>query len=193
MAQGFTFSLTITGLLQLKGAAVISMGVHEQWSINEAGERIVKPRACHDASFPTPSGYSVNLDHESELLDSCIYGQCLRRVLHDIHKKMLSHPETIIYVIKYDFDAAYRRVHVCPEHAIKTMIIIGSLAYLLNRLPIGVESGPSEYSSISEGIFDLANDMIPHGTRKKCIHPYGTNYRTKIYRTGKYRLTRQRN
>ena len=92
VAQGFTFPLTIDCLMQLKGATVIPMGVHDQWSINEAGERIVKPRAYDDASFPTPSGYSVNLDHESELLEPCIYGQCLRRVLHDIHKKRLSHP-----------------------------------------------------------------------------------------------------
>ena len=44
------------------------------------------------------------------------------------------------------------------------MIIIGSLAYLLNRLPFGVESGPSEYSSISEGMFDLTNDLLDHPT-----------------------------
>lgn len=61
--QGFTFPLTVDCLLKLKGAAVIPMGVHDQWTINEEGERFMKPRACHDASFPTPSGYSVNLDH----------------------------------------------------------------------------------------------------------------------------------
>ena len=105
VAQGFIFPLTIDGLLRLKGAAVIPMGVHDQWSINEAGERIVKPRACDDTSFPTPSGYSVNIDHESELLESCIYGQCLRRVLHDIYRKRLTNPSKIIYIIKYDFDA----------------------------------------------------------------------------------------
>ena len=160
VSQGFTFPVTIDCLMKMKGAAVIPMGVHDQWSINESGERIVKPRACHDASFPTPSGYSVNLDHDSDLLSPCIYGQCLRRVLHDIHIKRLKYPQTIIYLIKYDFDAAYRRVHVCPAHAVKTMIIIGSKAYILNRLPFGVESGPSKYSAVSEGIFDLANDLL---------------------------------
>ena len=158
--QGFTFPLTQEGLFQLKGAAVIPMGVHEQYTINELGERIMKQRACHDASFPTPSGYSVNLDHNSDLLSPCIYGQCLRRCLHSIHIMRSTHENTVIYIIKYDFDAAYRRVHVCPAHAVKTMILVGSLVYLLSRLPFGVEAGPSKYSAISEGIFDLGNDLL---------------------------------
>ena len=124
----------------------------------------MKPRAYHDASFPTPSDYSVNLDHDSDLLSPCIYGQCIRRVLHDIHIKRYTHPSVVIYIVKYDFDAVYRRVHVCPAHAVKTMIIIGQLAYLLNRLPFGVESGLSKYSAISEGTFDLANDLLDDNT-----------------------------
>ena len=60
---------------------------------------------------------------------------------------------------------------MCPEHAIKTMIIIGSLAYLLTRPPFGVESGPSEYSSISEGIFHLANALLDDPT----WDPYGVH------------------
>lgn len=71
-----------------------------------------------------------------------------------------THKEKTIYIIKYDFDAAYRRVQVCPAHAVKTMIVIGALAYLLSRLPFWVEVGPSKYSAISEGIFDLANDLL---------------------------------
>ena len=160
VSQGFTFPLTIDCLRKMKGAAVIPMGVHDQWTINEEGERFLKPRACHDASFPTPSGYSVNLDHNFDLLSPCIYGQCLQRCLYSIHKMRITYPLVSIYLTKYDFDAAYRRVHVCPVHAVKTMIVIGELAYLLSRLPFGVECGPSEYSSISEGIFDLANDLL---------------------------------
>ena len=161
------------------------MGVHDQWSINEAGERLVKPRACHDASFPTPSGYSVNLDHESDLLEPCIYEQCLRRILHGIHRKRLEYPSEIIYLAKYDFDAAYRRVRVCPECAIKTMIIIGSRTYLLNKLPFGVQSGPSEYSSISEGIFDLANDLLddPTWDPEEVYPPLKSELSDKIYQT----------
>ena len=74
VAQGFTFPITVECLMKLEGAAVIPMGVHDQWTVNEEGERFMKPRACHDASFPTPSGYSVNLDHDSDLLSPCIDG-----------------------------------------------------------------------------------------------------------------------
>ena len=160
VAQGFTFPITVECLMKLEGAAVIPMGVHDQWTVNEEGERFMKPRACNDASFPTPSGYSVNLDHDSDLLSPCIYGQCLRRCLHSIHKMRLKHPLEAIYLTKYDFDAAYRRVHVYPAHAVKTIIVTNDMAYLLSRLPFGVQCGPSEYSFISEGIFDLANDLL---------------------------------
>lgn len=68
--QGFTFPVTMDCLFKLKGAVVIPMGVHKQYTINELGERIMKQRACHDASFPIPSGYSVNLDHDSDLFIS---------------------------------------------------------------------------------------------------------------------------
>ena len=84
--KAFQIPLPVKYLIKLKNAYVIPMGMSEQFSINEKGEKIMKPRPCHDASFPAPSGYSVNNDHDLELLSACQYGQCLRRVIHSIHR-----------------------------------------------------------------------------------------------------------
>lgn len=58
LKRGWQIPLPIPYLLELKGAGIIPMGVQDQHSINEKGERIPKPRVTHDASFPNPSGYS---------------------------------------------------------------------------------------------------------------------------------------
>ena len=72
----------------------------------------------------------------------------------------LEHPNLIIFIIKYDFDAVYRRLHCHPLHAIKAIIIFGSLAYILSRLPFNAAAGPSIYSQFSEKIFELTNDIM---------------------------------
>ena len=158
--QGYMIPVPIKYLRRIKNAGVIPVGVHDQWTINEQGERIPKKRTCHDASFPGPSGYSVNLDHDEQLLTACLYGYCLKRVIHTIHRQRRSFPETAIYLFKYDFEAAYRRMHVTPKHAVLTIIIFKALAYILTRLPFGTKCGPSKYSDFSEAVFDTANDVI---------------------------------
>ena len=66
----------------------------------------------------------------------------------------------IIYIVKHDLDAAYRRLHVHPDFAVRCTTIIDDVAYLLARLPFGVSAGPSMYSLISEAIFDLVNELL---------------------------------
>ena len=162
--KGYHFTIPIPYLTKLKNAGVIPIGVADQYSINEKGERIPKPRPTHDASFPTPSGYSVNHDHDLDLLTKCFYGQCLRRLIHAIHRARLSFPTHIIYLVKYDLEAAYRRIHVYAPHAVTTITIIKKMAYVLTRLPFGTACGPSRYSDVSEAIFDSANDLLEDST-----------------------------
>ena len=151
---------TVNSISKLKGATVNPLGVSEQYSINSKGQKILKPRTCHDASFPAISGYSVNLDHDMTLLTDCIYGQCLRRIIHSIHRARIAYPDTVILLFKYDLDSAYRRLHVCSAHVVKSITVVDDRAYILVRLPFGARCGPSVYSDVSESIFDLANDIL---------------------------------
>ena len=164
LRRGYLIPLPIKYLKKLKKSRVIPMGMTEQFTINEEGKRVPKPRSCHDASFPMESGYSVIDDHDLALLSPCQYGQCLRRIIHAILKIRYEFEDEIIYIIKYDFEAAYRRLHVFPQHAVLTTIVMKLLAFLLTRLPFGATCGPSRYSEISEALFDTANAIIEDET-----------------------------
>ena len=145
---------------KIKGAAVIPCGLQKQKTVDKNGKIIDKYRLTHDLSFPGPSGNSINKSVDDDLLTECYYGQCLRRVVHMIVALRIKNPTTIIYLMKYDFDAAYRRLHVNPLMAVKAIAIIEEFAYLLLRLPFGASPGPSKYSSVSETIFELTMDIL---------------------------------
>ena len=140
--------------------SITPLGCPKQWSVNEKGERIPKYRPTHDCTFPNQSGSSLNIQIIDEELDGCIFGQCLRRLLHQLHKLRIDNPKTKIYILKHDLDAAYRRLHVHPDFAVRCTTIIKDIAYLLVRLPFGVSAGPSMYSLVIEAIFDLVNDLL---------------------------------
>ena len=137
------------------------LGITEQPTITAEGKIGVKNRSIHDCSFPMQSGHSINAQHVPELLDDCQYGQCLRRLFHSLHRLRQVHPDTPIYICKYDLDAVYRRLHVHPDHTVKATTIVNGIGCLLLRLlPFGAVAVPSAYSLVSEAIFDLANDLI---------------------------------
>ena len=118
-------------------------------TVDRNGKIIDKYRLTHDLSFPGPSGNSINKNVDDDLLTECYYGQCLRRVIHMIVALRIKNPTTIIYLMKYDFDAAYRRLHVNPLMAVKAITIIEEFAYLLLRLPFGASPGPANTAQLA--------------------------------------------
>ena len=137
------------------------IGVHPQWSIDKVGNRKLKRRIAHNCSFKPPSGHLINNDIDANLLDECIYGQCIRRVLHRIHAMRLGHKKSRILMSKVYLDAAYRRLHVHPRWAVTLCSIVDKIAYILLRVPFGVSAGPSRFSTVSEAFFDLIYDLLP--------------------------------
>ena len=69
----FLIPIKIKMIFKIKGAGVTPLGVAEQFTISAEGETYKKYRPCHDASFPSESGTSVNLEHDSTQLTICIY------------------------------------------------------------------------------------------------------------------------
>ena len=158
--HGWMLPITLESVTKIKGAGVIPIGVAQQQSINEKGKRYTKFRTTHDASFPPPSEQSINDRLIKTTLYPCYYGHCLIRILHLIHRMRLEHPTIRILITKLDLDAAYRRIHVVARMASLAITIIKRIAYILLRLPFGVANGPSDFSLISEPIFDLTNDIL---------------------------------
>ena len=160
VSRGWIVPVTIESLSKIKDISVIPLGIAHQFSINEQGQRVPKHRVTHDATFLTPSGNSVNNRTIEELLKPCIYGQSLRRILHSLLTIRKAYPNKRILMSKYDLDAAYRRIHVKPIHNLHCATVINNIAYIPLRLPFGVAAGPSIYSTMSEVIFDLTNDLL---------------------------------
>ena len=154
------------------------MGVADQWTISEHGKLIPRKRATHGCYFPNKSGNSLNNQILDKELESCIFGHCLRRLLHQIHRLRLAHPKRTIYIIKHDLDAAYRPIHVHPDFAIRATTVIGEIAYILTRFSFGVSAAPSMYSLISEAFFDRVNDLLtdPVWNPKSLHSPHKTEF-----------------
>ena len=66
--KGWMLPLPARYLSKVRGAAVIPVGVHTQFIINEKGERGIKRRTTHDASFAPLSNKSVNQRMDRETL-----------------------------------------------------------------------------------------------------------------------------
>lgn len=147
-------------LIKLKGAAVIPVGVVTQFTIDDKGSRKVKKIITHGASFPPPSNQSVNNRLIKELLVECFYGHCLLKVFHNIHIMRLTYPFMRILLIKYDLDAAYRKIHLTAKMGLLTITTLKEIAYILLRLPFGEANGPNDYETISEPVFDLTNETL---------------------------------
>ena len=158
--HGWMLPMTVNSIRKLVGAAVIPIGVATQTTVDENGDRYTKRRTTHDASFAPPSGKSINNRMDREALEPCFYGHCLLRFLHSIHRMRIEHPTLLILLIKYDLDAAYRRLHVLAKMAALAITILNDMAYILLRLPFGVANGPSDYCLVSEPVVDLANDLL---------------------------------
>jgi len=172
--KGWLLPITIESLTKIKSLSIIPLGIADQWTIDEFGNKKPKKRVTHDASFPAPSGISVNNLVIEALLQECIYGQSLRRILHGIHNMRWNNKSKRIFMSKYDMDAAYRRLHALTDHALKCVTVIDKIGYIPLRLPFGVSPGPSIYSTISECIYDLVNDLLneENWNRKELNSPY---------------------
>jgi hypothetical protein len=89
------------------------LGLAKQWSLDEEGTRVVKYRMTQDLSFTSdrhgPSR-SINSRINMEAYAEMIYGWCLPRILHYIVATRLASPTVIIFICKYDYSDAYRRI-----------------------------------------------------------------------------------
>ena len=162
--HGWLIPLLRHAIFKIKGASVIPLRMEEQYTINEKGERTIKCQDTHDCTFPFPSGDSINNRTIQDLLEPCIYGQCLQRMLHQTHRLRLNYPHEVILQMKHDLDAAYRRMHKVLDEALLSITIVDGVAYLEVHLPFGVATGPSKFSTMSEMVFDATNDLMADKT-----------------------------
>jgi hypothetical protein len=82
--KGYALPLPLSILDKIPNASLAPLGCHKQTTIDAEGRIIPKYRMTHDQTFPGPSGLSVNLRVQKELLPPILYSFALCRIIHYI-------------------------------------------------------------------------------------------------------------
>jgi hypothetical protein len=167
--HGFVMVLPVETARKIKGAAFHPLGTTKQWSYDEQGNRSVKYRLTQDLTFSiagrgTPLSASINDRINMAAYPEMIYGWCLPRIIHFIVSLRLHHPGVAIFLAKYDYSDAYRRVAHDPQAAAQTICVFQKLAFLSFRLTFGGAPNPPSWCAFSEMVVDLANEISQDST-----------------------------
>ena len=65
-----------------------------------------------------------------------------------------------ILIVKIDLDTAYLRIHAKATNTLTCIAIINELSFLCLRLLFGTTTVPAEYTTVSEAVIDLGNDLL---------------------------------
>ena len=102
-----------------------------QFTIDVNGDKKVKQRTTHDASFSAPNSASINDKMHRYLLTNCFYGHFLIRMLHTIHIMSFMRPQVRILSTRLDLDAASRRLRMLASMSNMTITLIKNIVYVL--------------------------------------------------------------
>ena len=93
----------------------------KQWTLDEAGERVIKFRLTQDLSFSSNRvgpPVSINSRIDMEAYPEMVYGWCFPRVVHYVASLRWAFPAMLILICKYDYSDAYRRIAHSAQAAI---------------------------------------------------------------------------
>ena len=170
--QGFALPVDADQVQNLRGVHLQPGGIVSQYSINSDGSRKLKKRFTHDLSFSlTLDAASINDRIDMTKYPDMVYGWCLPRILHYLAALRHRNPGRKIFISKYDYSDAYKRISQDAETAAATVIRVDDIAYVCLRMVFGGSPNPAGFSGFSETLTDLANELamsdydpIVHGT-----------------------------
>ena len=124
VTKGWHLPLPINQLHEIPGLVLRQLGLVEQTTIDEDGNNIAKLRMTHDQSFSYDPELipSVNTRVIEESLSVCVYGFTLRQLLHTIIALCQRYPNAVIFITKFDFKLAYRRLHLRARTALQCTV-----------------------------------------------------------------------
>jgi hypothetical protein len=158
-------------ILQPTGAAI-------QTTISETGDRCEKLRVTHDSSFNfSDDQRSLNERVDMKAYAELIYGYCLMRLLPFIVALRLEYPEKTIFFAKFDFSDAYRRLHHHGLSVIMQVLTFDQMVLVMLRLAFGGSPNPSAWTTVSEMVTDLSNEILladENWDPKKVYPPFRT-------------------
>ena len=163
--KGWILALPLEKATSIPHLTLSPMGVVEQLGINEHGDFVPKRRITHDLSFPgQSSNSSINSRVVEDVLEPCLFGHAMLRIIHWIIHLRSLHPSKKIWIRKEDAKSAYRRMHLHAKTVTRTGVQISfeNFNYLLLslRLPFGGSPCPSEFCLLSDLLTDAINDLM---------------------------------
>ena len=162
VTHGFSIPLPTRILHKIPNAAIQPLGVAKQWTVDGEGNRTVKFRMTQDLSYSSNRRgppRSINSRIDMTAYPEMIYGWCLPRILHYLVAVRRANPTTIIFICKYDYSDAYRRIAHSAQAAAQTIATHNGLAYLSLRLTFGGRPNPPAWCMFSETVTDLSNEI----------------------------------
>ncbi|NER25769.1 MAG: hypothetical protein F6J96_34770 [Symploca sp. SIO1C2] len=158
--HGFSFVVPKDLVRRIKGALVQPCGIVSQFSLNADGSRKKKLRLTHDMTFSmaVPDG-SVNKRIDMERYPEMVYGWCLIRIIHFIVALREANPGVRIYISKFDYSDAYRRISHQGRAAAQSILVVDDTAFVSLRMAFGGSANPPGFCAFSETLTDLANDL----------------------------------
>jgi hypothetical protein len=172
VTHGFALPVKADEVHNLIGVHLQPGGIVSQHSIGSDGARKLKKRFTHDLSFSlTLDAASINDRIDMTKYPDMVYGWCLPRILHYLAALRSRNPGRKIFISKYDYSDAYKRISQDAETAAATVIRVDGIAYVCLRMVFGGSPNPAGFSGFSETLTDLANELamsdydpIVHGT-----------------------------
>ena len=162
VTHGFAIPIPVRIIKQIPNAAIQPLGLAHQWSIDEKGKRVDKWRMTQDLSFSSSRvgiPVSINSRIDMSAYVEMIYGWCMPRILHYIVALRLKYPGKVIFICKYDYSDAYRRVAHSASAATQTISVHEGRGYISLRLTYGGAPNPPTWCMFSEVVTDLANEI----------------------------------
>jgi hypothetical protein len=158
--HGFALPIRADMLHLLKGVHLQPGGMVNQMSLKADGSRKLKSRFTHDLTFSiTSAEASVNQRVDMSRYPDMVYGWCLSRLLHYTAALRHRYPGGKIYIAKYDYSDAYKRISQSAKTAAATVVRFGDVAYVYLRMAFGGAPNPAGFSGFSETLTDLATEL----------------------------------
>jgi hypothetical protein len=160
--HGYALPILREHAARIPGLLLSPMNIAEQDSISARGEIVAKLRLTHDHSFDFGENSAINSRARLEDLEPAHFGKALRRFIYFVVDLRRRFPEKRIFLVKGDWKAAYRRIHLHPDTAIQCATQFQSMVLVPLRLTFGGGPCSSEFSNASELGCDLANVIVEH-------------------------------
>jgi hypothetical protein len=162
VVHGFSMIIPIALVPLIPDAMVQPVGLAKQWTLDEQANRIIKYRITQDLSYSESSKeppMSINSRIDMDQYPEMVYGWALPRIIHFIVALRLAWPLLTIFITKYDYSDAYRRMAHSARAVAQTITTCGIFAYVYLRMTFGGSPNPPTWCNFSEMVTDLANEI----------------------------------